>query len=63
MNGQPTRRDLYDAIGKLHAAMLHGFTSLEARIHEFDEDAQSFRLEVHDRFERIDRQFPSTRAE
>jgi hypothetical protein len=42
MNGEPSLRDLYDAI-------LH----VEKRFHEFDEDLQSFRIEVNRRLERL----------
>ena len=85
MNGEPTQRQLFDAILNLQGAMLHGFntldgrmtkletrmtsleghvgglerrmTTIETRFHEFDEDFQSFRVEVNRRFDRIDRQF------
>jgi hypothetical protein len=30
---------------------------LQSRFHEFDEDFQSFRVEVNGRFDHIDRQF------
>jgi len=68
MSGRPTERQLYDAILNLQGAMLHGFSMLDARMgkletrfaglekrfHEFDEDEQSFRIEVRRRFDRID---------
>jgi hypothetical protein len=50
MNGEPTQREIYDEIGKLRDAM----SVLESRIHEFDEDFQSFRVEVHHRFDRLE---------
>jgi hypothetical protein len=46
MNGEPTQRELYDAT-------LLGFITLESRIHEFDEDFQSFRIEVNRRFDTL----------
>ncbi|HTA38867.1 MAG TPA: hypothetical protein VK760_07320 [Candidatus Acidoferrales bacterium] len=64
MNGEPTQRELYDAIRNLQGAMLHRFntldgrmTVLETRFHEFDEDLLGFRVEVNRRFDHIDRQF------
>ena len=50
MNREPTQRDLYEAILHLQGTM----TGLESRLHEFDEDFQSFRVEVNRRFDRVD---------
>jgi hypothetical protein len=32
MNGEPTQRELYDAILNLQGAMLHGFNTLDGRM-------------------------------
>jgi hypothetical protein len=32
MNGEPTQRELYDAILSLQGAMLHGFNTLDGRM-------------------------------
>jgi|HubBroStandDraft_6_1064221.scaffolds.fasta_scaffold1143933_2 hypothetical protein len=50
MDGEPTRRELYDVMRNLRSAL----TGLDSRVHEFDEDFQSFRVEVNRRFDRID---------
>jgi hypothetical protein len=52
MDREPTHRELYDAILRLQEAM----SGLESRFHEFDEDFQSFRIEVSHRFDRVDGQ-------
>jgi hypothetical protein len=52
MNREPTQRELYDAILRLQGAT----SGLESRLHEFDEDFQGFRVEVHHRLDRIDGQ-------
>jgi hypothetical protein len=44
MNGEPTQRELYDAILALHNAMTRSFTTLESRLHELDEDFETFRI-------------------
>jgi hypothetical protein len=49
MNGEPTQRELYDAILNLAGTMSNlenRMTDLLSRFHELDEDFQSFRVEL-----------------
>jgi hypothetical protein len=52
MNREPTQRELYDVLLHLRGAA----TGLESRLHELDEDFQSFRVEMNRRFDRVDAQ-------
>jgi hypothetical protein len=66
MNGEPTQRELYDAILNLQGAMLHGFNTLDGRLSKLETrmgglERRMFGLES--RFHEFDEDFQSFRVE
>jgi predicted nuclease with TOPRIM domain len=55
MNGEPTQRELYDAILNLQGAMLHGFSTLDGRMTNLEVRMTSLEARVSGVERRLDR--------